>query len=160
MKRSLSGAFRSTRHAQAGSFIIESMVSLGIFAVALVGILGLVASALNQLNQSKSRNDASYVAGELIADMWVASRINIDQWSTRLGTLIPGATGNVYFSSCDCLEANMASAAFCSPAALKTGMQNVPSSQAVTVCISWNDKKEAAGAVPRRYQTSTVISRN
>ena len=66
------------RQTQSGSFIIEALVSLAIIAIAFFGLLGLVASSLNTVGQSKSRNDAGYFAGELIGEMWVSSKVDID----------------------------------------------------------------------------------
>ena len=80
---------------QRGSFILEALVSLAIFSVALLGTLALVASALNQLGQTKARNDASYLAGELIADMWVSATVDIPTWVTRVQLLVPGATARL-----------------------------------------------------------------
>jgi type IV pilus assembly protein PilV len=89
---------------QSGSFIIEAMISLLLFAVGLVGLMALSAQSLNQVSQSKARNDASYIAGELIAEMWVSASVNLTTWQTRLDSVIPGATANVYMSTCDCVD--------------------------------------------------------
>jgi type IV pilus assembly protein PilV len=142
---------------QRGSFILEALISLAIFSIALIGTLALVASSLNQLGQTKARNDASYLAGELIADMWVSATVDIPTWVTRVQLLVPGATANVYFETCDCATASGATGA-CTAGNLKTLATAVASPQPVTICMSWTDKKDTS--YPRRYQTSTVISRN
>lgn len=142
----------ATRRRQAGSFIIEALVSLLIFMVGLLALIGLVGQSLNQVGQSKARNDASYLAGELISEMWVNSSVNITTWGTRVQALIPGATATVYFATCDCI------AATCAAGNAKTGAQTIADRQVATVCISWPDKKNPAD--PHMYQTSTMISRN
>jgi Tfp pilus assembly protein PilV len=50
------------RH-QSGSFIIEAIVSLLLFGVGVIAMLAISANSLNQVGQSKARNDASYIAG-------------------------------------------------------------------------------------------------
>lgn len=153
-------AIRQPRR-QGGSFIIEAIISLILFGIGIVALLGLVTQALNQTGQSKARNDASYAAGELIAEMWVSASINIDAWANRVrGTatttgLIPGATPSVYFATCDCADTGSNA---CAASALKTGTQAVANPQAVTVCISWTDAKDPTN--PRRYQSSSMITRN
>lgn len=146
---------QSIQRTQSGSFILEAMISLLLFAVALIGLLGLSVQALNQVGQSKARNDASYLAGELLADMWVSSTVNVSTWATRVQSLIPSATSAVYFSSCDCVDTG---ANACLAGDLKAGAQAIPSRQAVTICISWTDPKDPGA--PRRYQSSSMITRN
>lgn len=138
---------------QSGSFIIEALVSLLLFAVALMGLLALSAQGLNQVGQSKARNDASYVVGELLSEMWVSSSVNLTNWSSRLQTAIPGATGTVYLSTCDCVDTGTN---VCSSAA--SGTVTIANPQAVTVCVAWTDRKDPDN--PRRYQASSMITRN
>lgn len=138
---------------QSGSFIIEALISLLLFAVALIGLIGLSAQALNQVGQSKSRNDASYLAGDLLAQMWVSGSVDLDTWNDRLAEAIPSATGDVYLANCDCLDS---AANAC--AAPSTGTVILAKPQPVTICIKWTDRKDST--TPRRYSTSSVISRN
>ncbi|MCX7148366.1 MAG: hypothetical protein NTY05_02985 [Rhodocyclales bacterium] len=145
--------YSNPRQRQSGSFIIEAIISLLLFAVALVGLLGLAAQGLNQLGQSKARNDAAFIVGELISEMWVSATVNLTDWTTRLQTAIPGATGSVYMSTCDCANTG---AGACATAA--SGTVTVTSPQAVTVCVSWTDRKDPSN--PRRYQASSMITRN
>ena len=148
---------------QSGSFIIEALVSLVIFAVAIIGMVALVGQGLNQVGQSKARNDASYLAGELFADMWVSSNANIFAWNARLATAIPGASAKVYFANCDCaVSAAPYTYACTGGGAEKTGAaETMTSPQPVTVCITWNDKKDSDLRTRMRlYQSSTLITRN
>ncbi len=141
---------------QHGSFIIEAIISLILFAVGLISLMSLSAQAINQVGQSKARNDASYVVGELLSEMWVSGTVNLTAWNTRLQTVLPDATGTVYFANCDC-TATSGAADFCSGAASGTGV-TVGNSQAVTVCVEWTDRRDSATL--RRYQASSMITRN
>ena len=150
---------------QSGSFIIEAMVSLLIFAVAIIGMVALVGQGLNQVGQSKARNDASFLAGELFADMWVSPNANIVAWNARLTAAIPGASANVYFANCDCAVSAAPppyTYACAGGGAAKVGAaEAINSPQAVTVCITWTDKKDTDPRTRMRlYQTSTMITRN
>ncbi len=144
--------FTSARR-QSGSFILEALISLILFAVALMGLMALSAQGLNQVGQSKARNDASYIVGELLAEMWVSSTVSLTGWVSRLQTAVPGATGTVYLTTCDCADTG---SNVCASAA--SGTITVASPQPVTVCVSWTDRKDPSN--PRRYQASSMISRN
>jgi Tfp pilus assembly protein PilV len=142
-----------------GSFIIEAIISLILFAVALMGLLALSAQGLNQVGQSKARSDAAFLVGELISEMWVSPTVSLGTtlapgpWPTRLQAAVPGATGAVYMSTCDCADTG---ANACATAA--SGTVTITSPQAVTVCVTWTDRKDPTN--PRRYQTSSMITRN
>lgn len=149
---------------QSGSFIIEALISLLIFAIAIVGMVALVGQGLNQVGQSKARNDASYLAGELFADMWISPNANIIAWNARLASAIPGATANVYFANCTCdvsLAPPYTYTCTGGGAAKTGGAEAMTSPQPVTVCITWNDKKDSNERTRMRlYQTSTMVMRN
>ncbi len=139
---------------QQGSFIIEAVISLLILGIAIIGLLGLVGSSLNAVGQSKARNDIGYLAGELIAEMWVSSVVDITAWSTRLAAAMPGAVGKVYTTNCACSLTGLTYG--CTGQTAATG-SSVPVAkvQPVTVCVIWSDKADQ-----HLYQTSSLISRN
>lgn len=160
----ISSAFIRARRGESGIFIIEAIISLLLFAIALVGLIALSGKAIHQVGQSKARNDAAFLVGELFTEMWISTSINLatptaptptyGPWETRLRTLIPNASGAVYLSSCDCITSATNA---CS--GRSTGTITIASGQAVTVCVTWADAKEATGTT-RLYQASTMITRN
>ena len=119
-----------------------------------MGLIALSAQGINQVGQSKARNDASYIVGELMSEMWVSASVNLAAWVTRLQTAIPGATGTVHLATCDCVV----TAANACPGTGSGGAVAVTSPQPVTVCVSWTDRKDPTN--PRRYQASSMITRN
>jgi type IV pilus assembly protein PilV len=166
---------------QAGSFILEAIISLLLFAVGVISLMGLVIQGLNQVGQSKARNDASYLAGELIAEMWVRTSVEIGgqagetctaastSWTCRVKSLIPTASPEVYVNqSCNCVHGDSTAtgttagvAGACTGTATTGAAVPVVNQQPVTVCIFWTDRKEtAAGTPPRLYQTGSMITRN
>lgn len=131
MKRTMTGQQRQT-----GSFLIEALVSLMIFMIGLIALLGVAAQATNQLGQSKFRNDASYLAGELIGEMWVTAgtpaAFNWTAWRARVADTLPGGLCPV--ASC-----------------YVTGTM-------VVLDITWTDKKDPA--VTHHYQTTAQVAKN
>lgn len=58
------------RKAQSGIVLVEVMASILIFTFAVIGLIGVQASAVSELTASKNRANASYLADQIIGQMW------------------------------------------------------------------------------------------
>lgn len=58
------------KSAQHGIVLIEAMIAILIFSIGVLGIVGLQASMIKNIADSKSRIDASYVAQQRIGTIW------------------------------------------------------------------------------------------
>jgi type IV pilus assembly protein PilV len=118
---------------QKGSVLLESLISILIFSIGLLGLVGLAAQALNQSGQSKARNDASNLASELIGDMWISASAPVGfdttTWQARVAANLPGGTATV-----------------------------TPSGTQVAIVITWADAKNAG--VRHQYSTTAQITKN
>lgn len=56
---------------QGGAMLLEGLISILIFAMGILAIVGLHASSTKATTQAKSRVDASLVASQRIGQMWV-----------------------------------------------------------------------------------------
>jgi type IV pilus assembly protein PilV len=139
----------STRKNQTGSFILEALISVVIFAVGLIALVGMSAQAINQISQTKYRNDASYLASELIGSLWVSASppnaFDYDAWTARVQAALPGGDASVGDppddpDDLDCKD----------PGAGK------PTGTRVCVKITWTDKENAV----HQYLTTTEIAKN
>lgn len=78
---------------QRGSFILEALISIVIFAVGMISLMGMSAQAINQIGQTKFRNDASYLAEELIGELWVSADepkdFDYTAWKARVTATLP-----------------------------------------------------------------------
>lgn len=129
---------------QGGSFIIEALISLLLFAVGLVALVALATQSLNQVGQTRARNEASNLAGDLAGILWTLPALPatfttatwadnntpIDGWVDRVQAL-PGGSATV----------------------------TVAGSQ-VTITITWTDAKGGAGGTTHNYTTATLIAKN
>jgi type IV pilus assembly protein PilV len=119
-----------------GSFIVESLVSLLLFTVGILALVGLATQSLNQIGQSKARNDASFLAGELIAQMWVSSSTpssySTTAWQAKVAAALPSGTATV---TPDATNPNQ-----------------------IAITITWSDPKN--NSATHSYQTTAIISRN
>ena len=59
---------------QSGVMLIEALIAILIFAVGILGIVGLQANAIKQVTDARFRSDAALLANQLIGSMWVTDR--------------------------------------------------------------------------------------
>ena len=85
------------RSAQQGVVLIEAMVAILIFSVGVLAIVGLQASMIKNVADSKFRSDASYIAQSRIGEIW-ADTPNASSYvetNTDISSLLPGGTRTV-----------------------------------------------------------------
>ena len=91
---------------QRGVMMIEALLAILIFSIGILAVVGMQAVAIKSVTDSKTRSDASFLANELMAQMWtdsgnianyaypgsgtVPSRLT--GWIATVGTRLPGAT--------------------------------------------------------------------
>ena len=121
-----------------GVMLIEALVGILIFAIGVLGVVGLQASMTRAQSSAKFRGDASYLASELVGAMWAdiphlsqyqtancAGYQPCTDWKNKMTNLLPGGTMEV----------------------------TVDASQVVTIKISWTTPEEGA----HNYLTSVGI---
>jgi type IV pilus assembly protein PilV len=122
-----------SRKAQSGSFILEALISVVIFAMGLIALVGMAAQAINQVSQSKYRNDASYLASELVGEMWITAgtpaSFDTTAWETRVVSALPAGLATVTV----------------------TGTK-------VDIVITWANKEDPL--VRHQYVTTTEVAKN
>lgn len=69
---------------QRGFMLLEALVAMLIFAVGVLGIVGLQASMTKAQTGSKFRADAAFLAQRLIGSMW-ADRTGLNNYDTGTG---------------------------------------------------------------------------
>lgn len=88
-----------------GFMLIEVMISVIIFSVGVLALVGLQASMTRAQTEAKVRADAAYLAQELIGLMWAdmanaasyadagcAGHAPCAAWQAKVAALLPGAT--------------------------------------------------------------------
>ena len=82
---------------QDGSFVIEALISALLFAIGLVAMIMIAAQGTGQVGQSRYRSEASFLAGELIGEMWVSAQSPVAHdrtaWNARVAAALPGGDG-------------------------------------------------------------------
>jgi Tfp pilus assembly protein PilV len=59
---------------QQGSFLLEALISVFIIALAILGLTGLIARSIQNVDESKYRGEAAALATSFIGNMWVDNR--------------------------------------------------------------------------------------
>lgn len=128
------------RRANSGVALIEALVGILIFAIGVLGIVGLQASMSKAQTSSKFRGDASYLASGLIGTMWA------DNIATNLSNYT--TAGCASYAPCNDWKAKIA-------AALPSGTTaiTVDASNNVTVTIQWTVPDEGTHS----YSTSASL---
>ena len=94
----------SERPTGSGFMLIEVLVALLIFAIGVLGLVGLQAIAIQQSTLARSRSDAALLADDLIGRMWVSDHAALSQnfssatggtpyleWQSQVNAALPGA---------------------------------------------------------------------
>jgi type IV pilus assembly protein PilV len=87
-----------TKRKQNGSTLLEALAAILIFSIGLVGLLGIQMASVKNSIDAKYRSDASYLANQIVGQMWV-DRSNIDNYAYNdsgalCGATTSGSTGN------------------------------------------------------------------
>ena len=94
-----------TRNSQQGVMLLEALVAILIFSIGIVAVMGMQAAAITSVTQSKFRTDASYLANQIIARIWVdqANMANYatkgyagrQDWDTLVTSTLPAGDGAI-----------------------------------------------------------------
>lgn len=96
---------QNARHSQKGVVLIEGLIAILIFSIAILGLVGLQVSMGRAASSAKYRIDASNLAADLVGTIWgdLTKRGQYDTagcpghppchaWEGRLKATLPGAT--------------------------------------------------------------------
>lgn len=156
---------KRTKTLQTGSVLLEALIAILIFSIGILALVGMQATAINNVSDAKYRSTAGFLADQMVGTIW----------ATRLGTTIANASGvmgaspNPTFACNPCSAASgvgnaytRAWAASSVAAALPNGTASIAINGAVvTVSITWQPPKEAAlipPPLPHRHVALTYIN--
>ena len=70
-------AMRSNKRTSGGSVLLEALVGILIFSIGILALVAMQAESIRNTTEAKYRNDASYLANQIIGRMW-ADRVKSD----------------------------------------------------------------------------------
>jgi len=141
---------------QRGATLLEAMVGILIFSLGILALVGMQALAIKQVNDAKYRADASFLADQLIGEMWV-NRTNVASYDYAGTGTPPTALANWVTSIESGLPGVTASANRPTVTVVATPDPVVAGkfSFAVTVTVSW---QPPAATTPHNHITVAYIN--
>lgn len=83
---------------QRGMALLEVLVSVLLFSLGILGLIGLQVRAINYSVEVEDRNRAAMLANEIASAMWLSNSVTIDteagtpSWADRVSAALPGGT--------------------------------------------------------------------
>jgi type IV pilus assembly protein PilV len=130
---------RRTVEAVRGFTLIEVLISILVFSLAILGAVGMQARILQASTQNADRSRASFLANEMVSWMWGQQTTTVDaatlaNWNARVGTpTVDGLPGGIGSVATD------------------------PTTKVATVTIKWRPTAMAASATPNQFVTTVLI---
>jgi len=88
----LARALPPAARGQRGVMLIEALVGIAIFSFAILGIVGLQATAIRAVRDADYRARASLFANQIVGRMWV-DRFNVPTYALNANSGVPCAAG-------------------------------------------------------------------
>lgn len=133
---------------QGGALLLESLMAVAIFSFGILGLIAMQAVAMKQSGDAKLRADASYLAGQMISQIWI-DRTHLDDYSylesgsptsTTCAFTGTAASGNVVLWLGDSAKLDTVLGALPNATAQ---IKVEPATNKVTVTICWRAPQEA-----------------
>lgn len=140
----------NTGKLQGGSVMLEALIAILIFSIGILAMVGMQATAVNNVSEAKYRSDASFLANQIIGTMW----------ATRVMSGVDWMPDSTYACSPCSTGGNVATQAWASSVseALPGGSSEIAvSANQVTVTLSWKLPKETASAPAHTHTLITNI---
>ena len=77
---------------QRGAMMLEALIGILIFSTGILALIGMQALAISYASDAKYRADASFLANQVIAEMWV-DRPNMSTYAYTGSGMVPAAIG-------------------------------------------------------------------
>ena len=92
---------KSPGSTQRGILLLEALIAILLVSFGVLGLVALWANSLKDVTEAKYRTDASFLANEMIGQLWL-DRANITaaytaptNWTDRIAATLPSGTGTV-----------------------------------------------------------------
>ena len=90
---------------QKGSFLLEGLIAILLFAIGILGMVGLLGTSIRATNDARYRSEAANLANGMVADMWSVNAAQLDTyfgsggtslaaWQVKAASLLPSADVN------------------------------------------------------------------
>ncbi len=120
--------------AQRGSFLLEALIAILIIALAVLGLVGLLAHSMQNVDDAKFRGEAAFLANAYIGEMWVADK-------TTLAAQFDSVSGGAQYAEFQAVVAQRLPNT--NPPTVTVAAGVPPTSRNVRVTITWRPPGDA-----------------
>ena len=153
---------QARRLAQRGSFLLEALIAVLIVALGILGLIGLQARAIQNVDDAQYRAEAAFLANSLLGQMWTydlktAGKLQADfqtgggapytEFKAWVGQRLPGAS-----IAANAPQVTIDGAA--NPAPLTATSHNV------LIQVFWQAPGEPAGTPRHKYEIDATVGAN
>lgn len=149
----------TTLHArgqQSGVMLLEALIAILIFSVGILAIVGMQATAIQDMGEAKYRTEASFLANRIVAQMWGSMGTVPAQVQTNLGKYIYSGAGTPPPAISDWVDTvqDRLPGAKDFPPIIAVGADND-----ITVTVRWRAARDSAtGATAHSYQAIAYLN--
>ena len=137
------------RGKQGGVMLLEALIAILIFSMGILAIVGMQATAVQDMGEAKYRSDAAFLANQILAEMWGNP--------TNLPSYVYGGSGGVPVQLApwvSTVQARLPGAGTYPPIIAVT-----PATNQVTVTVRWQAARDKANsAAPHQFQSVAYIT--
>jgi type IV pilus assembly protein PilV len=146
---------------QRGAYLLEALIGMLIFALGVLGIVGLQAASLHTTVDTQLRAEAVFAANQLLGQMWTDNDANLPTYSSTIA-------GQPYKDFAALLKSAQGGAYACDPTVqvdnFNLGAAPSTTSHSVNIAIYWasetGDTDAACAEKHHIYTTSGVVGQN
>jgi type IV pilus assembly protein PilV len=136
-----------------GSYLLEALIAILIVAIGVLGIVGLYARSVQNVDDSKFRGEAALLVSTLVGQMWVSDT----QFASLLAKFDSGVGGPAYIEFKTLVAQRLPNSLV--PTVVVTAGPTATSSN-VLVTVQWKHPGDTLDPLPRNYQVNATIGSN
>jgi len=149
--------YRHFRHVrpspQRGSFMLEALIAILIVALGILGLVGLYARSVQNVDDSKFRGEAALLASGLIGQMWIS-----DPKPASLLAKFDSGVAGPEFTEFAAIVAQRMPNSIAPTVAVLPGPTATSSTVAIT--IQWKHPGDTTDLTPRRFDMNATVGAN
>lgn len=140
---------------QGGVALLEALIGILIFSIGILAVVGMQATAIRTVADSKYRSEAAFLANELVAQMWTDAA-NLGSYAYTGSGGVPAKLDYWINNAKNGVNVRLPGAATVPPIVTVTGAS--ANGAAVQIEVRWQMPEEASqGLPPRKHVIAASI---
>lgn len=147
----------NTKTGQRGVVILEALIAILIFSMGILALVGMQATAINNVADAKYRSTAGFLADQMVGTVWATRQVNNAAGGAASNVTASNPDPTFACNPCGAANGNAYTIAWASGVAAELPRGNAAiaiSGAAVTVTVGWQPPKDA---VAHRHVVSAFV---